>query len=36
LFQDIFRGPAPADYGNHDRVHMDTVGWRQIIVDRYV
>ena len=35
LFSDIFRGPAPADYGNHDRVQFDSVGWRQSIIDSY-
>jgi hypothetical protein len=33
LFSDIFGGQVPADYGNHDRVHLDTVAWRQTIVD---
>jgi len=35
LLADIFRGPAPAAYGNDDRVHLDTVAWRQAIVSRY-
>ena len=32
LFSDIFRGPAPAHYGNFDRVQLDTVGWRDEII----
>jgi hypothetical protein len=30
---DIFRGPVPAAYGNNDRVYLDTVAWRQAIID---
>ncbi|KAF8349843.1 hypothetical protein F5887DRAFT_942629 [Amanita rubescens] len=33
LFSDIFRGSVPATYGNNDRVHLDTVAWRQAIID---
>ena len=33
LFSDIFRGPAPAAYGDNDRVHLNAVAWRQAIID---
>jgi hypothetical protein len=36
LFSDIFRGQAPAAYGNNDRVHLNTVRWRQIIIDEWL
>jgi len=26
---------VPAAYGNNDRVHLDTVVWRQAIVDAW-
>jgi hypothetical protein len=35
LLSDIFRGPVPAAYGNNDRVHLDTAGWRQAIITGY-
>ena len=35
LFSDIFRGPAPVDYGDVDRVQMDTVYWRETIINSY-
>jgi hypothetical protein len=36
LLSDIFRGgPVPADYGNNDRVHLETAAWRQAIISRY-
>jgi hypothetical protein len=36
LLSDIFRGPAPAAYGNNDRVHLDTGAWRQDIIDAWL
>lgn len=33
LSSDIFRGPAPAAYGDNDRVHLNAVAWRQAIID---
>lgn len=36
LLSDIFRGPAPAVYGNSDRVQLDTASWRQDITTNYV
>ena len=36
LLADIFGGPAPAAYGNNDRVHLDTAGWRQDIITNYI
>jgi len=35
LLSDIFRGQVPAAYGNNDCVHLDTVVWRQAIVDAW-
>ena len=35
LLSDIFRGPPPQSYGNHDRVHLDTQAWRNAIIDAY-
>ena len=35
LLSDIFRGQVPAAYGNNDRVQLDTVSWRQAIIDVY-
>jgi len=35
LLSDIFRGEVPAAYGNNDRVYLDTVAWRQVIIDAY-
>ncbi|KAF8349312.1 hypothetical protein F5887DRAFT_878335 [Amanita rubescens] len=35
LLSDIFRGPAPAVYGDNDRVYLDTVTWRQAIINAY-
>ena len=35
LLSDIFRGQAPAAYGNNDRVHLDTVARRQAIIDAW-
>ncbi|KAF8351356.1 hypothetical protein F5887DRAFT_1058236 [Amanita rubescens] len=35
LFSDIFRGLVPADYGDNDHVHLDTVAWRQSIIDSW-
>jgi hypothetical protein len=35
LLSDIFRGQVPPAYGNNDRVHLNTVGWRQCIIDSY-
>jgi len=35
LLSDIFRGQVPAAYGNNDRVHLDTVAWRQAIIDAW-
>ena len=32
LLDDIFRGNVPPEYGNNDRVYLDTVGWRQRII----
>jgi hypothetical protein len=32
LLDDIFRGQVPAEYGNNDRVYLDTNGWRQTII----
>src|ERR1700685_2430148 len=33
LLSDIFRGPAPAAYGNNDRMYWDTVAWQQAIIN---
>jgi hypothetical protein len=33
LLSDIFIGQVPAAYGNNDCVHLDTVVWRQAIID---
>ena len=33
LLSDIFRGPAPAAYGNNDRMYLDTVAWQQAIIN---
>jgi hypothetical protein len=35
LLSDIFRGQVPAAYGNNNRVHLDTVAWRQGIIDSW-
>jgi len=35
LLSDIFRGQVPAAYGNVDRVQLDTVTWRQYIIDSW-
>ena len=35
LLSDIFRGQVPAAYGNNDRVQLDTVAWRQSIIDSW-
>jgi len=32
LLDDIFRGQVPAEYGNNDRVDLDTNSWRQTII----
>jgi len=32
LLDDIFRGQVPAEYGNNDRVNLDTNGWLQTII----
>ena len=36
LLADIFRGQVPAAYGNHDCVHLNTVAWRQDIIDAWL
>lgn len=33
LFSDIFKGQVPAARGINDRVHLDTVAWRQAIIE---
>jgi hypothetical protein len=33
LLSDIFRGQVPSAYGENDRVYLDTVAWRQAIID---
>jgi hypothetical protein len=35
LLSDIFRGPPPAVYGDHDRVFLNTATWRQVIISYY-
>ena len=35
LLSDIFKGQAPAAYGNNDRVQLSTVTLRQSIVDAW-
>jgi hypothetical protein len=35
MLDDIFRGQVPVEYGNHDRVHLDTISWRQEIIDAW-
>jgi len=35
LLADIFRGQAPAAYGNNDLVHLNTAAWRQDIIDAW-
>ena len=35
LLFDIFKGPAPAEYGNNDRVQLNTVAWRQAIINSF-
>jgi len=35
LLSDIFREQVPAAYGNNDRVYLDTVAWRQAIIDAW-
>ncbi|KAF8227865.1 hypothetical protein L208DRAFT_1424622 [Tricholoma matsutake] len=35
LLSDIFRGQVPAAYGNNDCVQLDTVTWRQDIIDTW-
>lgn len=35
LLSDIFRGPPPASYGNHDRVFLNTQAWRATIIENY-
>ena len=35
LLSDIFRGQAPAAYGNNVRVRLDTVAWGQAIIDAW-
>ena len=32
LLTDIFRGQVPLEYGQHDRVQLDTVAWREAIL----
>ena len=32
LLTDIFRGQVPPEYGQHDRVQLDTVAWREAIL----
>lgn len=34
LLSDIFRGQIPPDY-NSDRIYLDTIRWRQIIINNY-
>jgi len=36
LLSDIFRGPAPAQYGNNDRVFLNTAAWRQMIINAWL
>jgi len=33
LLSDIFGQQVPAAYGNNDRVYLDTVSWRQEIIE---
>jgi hypothetical protein len=35
LLSDIFGGQAPPEYGNNDQVDLDTVAWRQRIVNAW-
>jgi hypothetical protein len=35
LLSDIFRGQVPAAYGDNDRVHLNTIDWRQNIIDTW-
>jgi hypothetical protein len=35
LLSDLFAGQVPAVYGNRDRVYLDTVAWRQAIIDKW-
>ncbi len=35
LLVDIFRGQVPVAYGDNNCVHLDTVAWRQDIIDMY-
>lgn len=32
LFSDIFGEQVPAEYGNNDRVYLDTVVWREKVL----
>jgi hypothetical protein len=32
LLTDIFRGQVPQEYGQHDRVQLDTATWRGTIL----
>jgi hypothetical protein len=36
LLSDIFNGPAPPAYGNHDCVFLDTAAWREAIINAWV
>ena len=33
LLSDIFKGQVPPQYGNNDRIYLDTVALRQHILD---
>ena len=35
LLSDIFRGQVPPDYGANDHIDLDTVAWRQSIIDSW-